>query len=116
MKNGLGPVPEENAAGNKLLFYLSPNDLVYVPGEEEIINDIDNNYKISSIYKIVSFTSKRLYVVPYYVSKSIVDKVEYTQLNKLEFTMEKDRCVPLKVDRLGNITYIGTEFLPKRKS
>ena len=50
----------------------------------------------------------------YYVSKVIVEKVEYSQLNKLELTFEKDVCIPFKVDRLGNITYIGTEFLPKR--
>src|SRR5690606_25225549 len=34
-KQGLLPVPEENGQGSKLLFYLSPNDLVYVPTEEE---------------------------------------------------------------------------------
>ena len=28
--------------------------------------------------------------------------------------MIKEICIPLKVDRLGNITYIGTEFIPKR--
>src|SRR5690606_27561062 len=34
-KQGLGPAPEINEKGDRLLFYLSPNDLVYVPTEEE---------------------------------------------------------------------------------
>ena len=59
----------------------------------------------------VSFTGHRLYGVPYSVANSIVDKIEYSQLNKVEFTDEKisikEVCVPMKVDRLGNITKIG---------
>ena len=35
LKQGLSPVPETNEDGNRLLFHLSPNDLVYVPTEEE---------------------------------------------------------------------------------
>src|SRR5690606_20054371 len=35
-KQGLGSVPLDNDKGGKLLFYLSPNDLVYVPTKEEI--------------------------------------------------------------------------------
>lgn len=35
LKNGFHPVPEKNEKGNKLLFYLSPNDLVYIPTREE---------------------------------------------------------------------------------
>ena len=114
LKQGLSPVPETNENNAKLLFWLSPNDLVYVPSEEEMVED---NLKVTivsdRIFKIVSFTNKRLYGIPYNVSKVIVDKVEYTQLNKIEFISEKAICIPIKVDRLGNITYIGTEFLPK---
>ena len=37
----------------------------------------------------------------------IVDKVEYTQLNKMEFTDDKQSvkevCIPISIDRLGNI-------------
>ena len=28
--------------------------------------------------------------------------------------MIKEVCIPLKVNRLGNIVYIGREFLPQR--
>ena len=34
-KQGLVPVPDRNEKGDKLLFWLSPNDLVYLPTEEE---------------------------------------------------------------------------------
>ena len=36
LKQGLSPVPEINENNDKLLFWLSPNDLVYVPDNEEI--------------------------------------------------------------------------------
>ena len=110
LKKGLPPVPEINVAGDALLFYLSPNDLVYVPTEDSNVSD---NLCIDAIYRVVSFTNKRLYVIPYSVSKVIVDKVEFSQLNKIEFTVQKESCIPIKVDRLGKITYIGKEFLPK---
>ena len=90
----------------KLLFILSPNDLVYLPTREELKDGI---YKIdkSRIYKSVSFTGSRLYATPFSVAKVIVDKMEFTQLNKVEFTDDKssikETCVPIKVDRLGNI-------------
>lgn len=112
-KQGADPVPETNEQGHKLLMYLSPNDLVYVPTEEERINinliDFRNldREQLKRLYKIVSFTGNRLYSIPYGVAKSIVDKTEYTQLNKLEFSLDKisikDVCIKLKVDRLGNI-------------
>jgi CRISPR-associated endonuclease Csn1 len=53
------------------------------------------------------------------VASTIVNKVEFSPLNKMERSvtgeMIKEVCLPLKVDRLGNITYMGTEFLPKRE-
>lgn len=89
----------------QLIFILSPNDLVYLPSNNS--TGIDK----SRIYKIVSFTGNRLYAISNSVSKSIVDKMEYTQLNKLEFTDDKvsfkEICVPLSVDRLGNIIKVG---------
>lgn len=105
LKQGLSAVPaDEN--GNEPLYILSPNDLVYVSSLNEN-EEIDKKH----IYKIVSFTGHRLYGVPYSVANSIVDKIEYSQLNKVEFTDEnisiKELCVPVKVDRLGNITKIG---------
>ncbi len=91
-------------------FYLSPNDLVYLPSGDELDNsnniDFENlsKQKKQNIYKVVSFTGNRLYVIPYYVSVAILNKVEHTQLNKIEFTKEKEICFKLKTDRLGNIS------------
>jgi CRISPR-associated endonuclease Csn1 len=112
-KQGLTPVPEKNEAGHPLYFYLSPNDLVYIPNEEELAtgNFIDfgnlNNVQLTRVYKIVSFTGSRLYAIPCHVATSIVDKVEFSQLNKMEFSLDKisirDYCIKLKTDRLGNL-------------
>lgn len=91
-------------------FYLSPNDLIYIPTGDELENKSNIDFKNLSkekrknIYKVVSFTGSRLYVVPNSVSVSIVNKVEYTQLNKIEFTKEKEICIKIKSDRLGNIS------------
>src|SRR5690606_14574190 len=101
-KQGLNSVPETNEKGHRLLFSLSPNDLVYVPNEDEDIDE--GNLDVNRIYKVVSFTSGRLYVVPQIVSTVIVDKLEFTQLNKIEFMKEKEIIKKLKVDRLGNIS------------
>lgn len=107
LKQGLPEVPETNEKGDKLLFYLSPNDLVYVPTEDESINNISINR--TGIYKVVSFTNNRLYAVPFNMAKSVVDKIEFTQLNKVESDIIsnnsiKQVCLKLKVDRLGNIS------------
>ena len=106
-KQGLPSVPEYNEKGDPLLFSLSPYDLVYVPIEGEIIKDIDFQHlskeQKERIYKIVSFTKGRIYGIPNKVAVSIVNKMEYTQLNKIEFIKEKEVCIKLKVDRLGNI-------------
>ena len=56
------------------------------------------------IYKIVNFSKKRLYGVPNIVAIPIIDKMEYTQYNKIEFLKEKESCIKLKIDRLGNIS------------
>lgn len=118
MKKGLGPVPEQNAAGDELLFYLSPNDLVYVPGEEDLLN-VSESCNRTRIYKMVSSSGSQCFFVNERVASTIVNKVEFSPLNKMERAisgeMIKEVCIPLKVDRLGNITYRGTEFLPKRK-
>ena len=107
-KQGLSSVPEYNEKGDPLLFNLSPNDLVYVPIEGEIIEDINfrnlSKEQKERIYKIVSFTKGRVYGIPNRVAISIVNKMEYTQLNKIEFIKEKEVCIKLKVDRLGNIS------------
>ena len=98
----------------KLLFILSPNDLVYLPKREELKEGIHKIDK-SRIYKLVSFTGSRLYAIPFSVAIVIVDKMEFTQLNKVEFNDDKSSikeiCVPIKVDRLGNIIELNGKKL-----
>jgi CRISPR-associated endonuclease Csn1 len=109
MKQGLNAVPETNEKGYNLLFHLSPNDLVYVPTEDERenIHTIDweklNKEQICNLYKIVSFTNSRLYATPVNVAISIVNKAEFTHINKIEYIEEKKYCVKLKINRVGNI-------------
>lgn len=101
---------QTNRKKGDFLFTLSPNDLVYVPTDTEVANkqpidfNILNKKQPCRIYKVVSFTNSRLYALPYFVAKPIYNKVEFTQLNKIEFTSEKNLLVKLNVDRLGNIT------------
>ena len=109
-KHGLSSAPEDEN-GNLPKFVLSPNDLVYVPTKEELRSGkLANPLNKQRIYKMVSCTGNRLYVIQHYISNMILNKVEYTQLNKVEFTDEKQSikeiCIPLQVDRLGNIINI----------
>lgn len=118
LKQGLKEGPEKNEKGHNLLFILSPNDLVYVPVEDsDNIRDINsgtiNKQQLSNLYKVVSFTGSRLSVIPLNVASVIVNKVEYTQLNKIELTKEKDICVKIKVDRLGNIITFKSDEIRK---
>jgi CRISPR-associated endonuclease Csn1 len=96
----------ENA---KLLFVLSQNELVYVPTKEEIESG-KLLYHKDRIYRTVSFNKKQCFCINSNVAVSIVNKVEYTTSNKMERAitgeMIKEVCVPIKVDRLGNITRI----------
>lgn len=111
-KQGLSSVPEINEKGHQLLFFLSPNDLVYVPNEDEIISTVDFNNltkeQTRRIYKMVSSSGSQCFYVRQDVATSIVNKMEYSPLNKMERDingiMIKDVCIKLKVDRLGNIS------------
>ncbi|MEE1347433.1 MAG: type II CRISPR RNA-guided endonuclease Cas9, partial [Bacteroidales bacterium] len=95
-------VPEIDENGNKLLFTLSPNDLVYVPQNgETTINDIGR------IYKFVSCSKKQAMFIPNTVAKAIVDKSEFGSHNKIEVidgVSIKNVCLPVEIDRLGNVT------------
>lgn len=94
----------------KLLFILSPNDLVYLPTKEELKNGVGEVDK-KRIYKMVSSSGNQCFFVSERVSSPIVNKVEYSALNKMERAitdeMIKETCLPLKVDRLGNIISLG---------
>lgn len=97
----------------RFLFSLSPNDLVFVPTDEEIshpnsvnVNNLTNE-QISRVYKMVSCTGGRAFYIMSNVAISIYDKYEFSSLNKMERdthgTMIKECCWKLEVDRLGNI-------------
>lgn len=103
-KQGLSSVPEVNEKGHHLLFSLSPNDLVYVPSGD----DAELNNK--NIYKVVSFSGAQMFCVRQDVATSIVNKEEFSSLNKMERSIEgimiKEICIKLQVDRLGNISKV----------
>ncbi len=101
MKQGL-PLDERAA------FVLSPNDLVYVPTEEERQNGkVNMPLDKERIYKMVSSSKFQCYFISERVASAVQDKVEYSPLNKMERAitgeMIKEICIPIKVDRLGNI-------------
>jgi CRISPR-associated endonuclease Csn1 len=124
-KQGLKSVPEINEVGEKLLFYLSPDDLVYIPKEDERENlnaiDFSNLTKeqIQRIFFVNDFSSSTCYFRPNRIAKAILAKevdMNYDEKkNKLsgsfdtktasfEGTQIKEICIKLKVDRLGNIS------------
>ena len=118
-KQGLSSVPEYNEKGDPLLFSLSPNDLVYVPIEGEIIEDIDfqnlSKEQKERIYKAASFTRNECFFIKSSIASLIKNYDAKTKIgelgsqNKLEVTIckgirIKEVCIKLKVDRLGNIS------------
>lgn len=111
-KMGWGAVPEENKNGDKLLFFLSPNHLVYVPTIEELENGI-NVGKIDGnrIYKFVSCTGNEGHFVPANIANPIVPVLELGSNNKAQRAwtgeMIKEICLPIQVDRIGNIISKG---------
>lgn len=114
-KNMQTVAPEEKD-GAKLLFVLSPNDLVYLPTDEEISSGIINQpLGRDRIYKMVSSSGNQCFYIKYNVASSIVDKFEFSPLNKMERAltgeMIKEICVPIKVDRLGNVIEINNQAL-----
>lgn len=117
LKQGENPVPEKYYDKEKieyhLLFSLSPNDLVYIPTEDEQdhINSIDfSNLNIEQktrIYKMVSSSKSQCFFIKNTIATTIKNKVEFSALNKSERDindiMIKEVCEKIKIDRLGNI-------------
>lgn len=103
--DNLNPLP----SSAEILYVLSPGDLVYVPTEEERKNGI-NIIDAQQIYKIVSSTGTQFMCIQHRVSSPIVNKMEFTTSNKMERAitgvMIKEVCIPIHVDRLGNIINI----------
>ena len=88
--------------------------MVYVPTKEEIENpELVQFYKLNKeqvkrVYKMVSSSGSQCFFIKGEVATSIWNKKEYSTLNKMEKDIEdnmiKERCLKLKVDRLGNIS------------
>lgn len=107
------------------LFHLSPNDLVYIPIEDELenLNTIDfKNFtkeQIKRIYFVNDFSGSTCYFRPNHISKAIVSKEVDMSFDKkknktsgsfdtktasFEGNQIKDICIKLNIDRLGNIS------------
>lgn len=133
-KQGLSPVPDMNKEGHSLIFYLSPNDLVYVPTKEELESntkiDIRNLTKEqrSRIYRFTDGSGKMANFIPVNIANVLFnmnkDKQKKTfgkelfaiqneigvgsqgSKNENATTGEqiKSICIKLSIDRLGNIS------------
>lgn len=105
-KQGLSPVPETDESGNKLAFYLSPGDLVYVPEEGETTDHIET-LKTNRIYKLVSCTKNQVFFIPSCIASPIAQTSELGANNKAERSwdgqMIKTICIPISINRLGEI-------------
>lgn len=117
-----GPTIPIKPEYGKLLFSLSPNDLVFVP----TVDDLENPHLIDAesiregrsnrIYKMVSCSGKMCYFVPNTVASLILNYDSTTKigelgsLNKLEKTLEnetiKEVCWKLELSRLGKVKRI----------
>lgn len=133
-KQGLSSVPDKNDKDDNLLFYLSPNDLVYVPTEDELVNNSIINFENLTneqrkrIYKftdgsgiMANFIPANIATVLFNMNKdkqkkafgkemySIQNEIGVgSQSSKNENAITKEQiksiCIKLKVDRLGNIS------------
>lgn len=104
-KKGLPSAPE-NEDGMQATYVLSPNDLVYVPRQGEDVVDASHIDR-GRIYKMVSSSGNQVFFVHSNTANVIVNKVEFSAMNKMERAitgeMIKEICIPIEVDRLGNI-------------
>lgn len=103
----LTAVPECNEKGNRLLFSLSPGDLVYVPEDDE---HIAMPLAPKRVYKMVSSNNGECYFVPQFIASPIINTIELGSNNKSERDWRniqiKKVCLKLETDRLGNILKI----------
>lgn len=97
LKNHMNVAEETKDDGRRLLFTLSPNDLVRLPDADPSCN----------IYRMVSCTGRQCYFAPETWASPIHDKYELGPLNKTEMSLEginiKKECEKIEVDRLGRI-------------
>jgi CRISPR-associated endonuclease Csn1 len=130
LKQKLPPVPDTNATGLRLLFWLSPNDLVYVPAvDEAVLFNGQAHFNKERIYRFIDSSGSTANFVPHSSAniifsfpKDIAQK--YCSGEKLiqdEFgvgspqsknqraitgEMIKEVCIPIKVNRLGEIIQV----------
>ena len=93
-------------------YILSPNDLVYVPTEEELKQGrLEGILRGSRLYKMVSCSGTKCHFLPQCVANVIVTKQEFLSENKIQDAITGESIkrvgVPIKVDRLGRIVSIG---------
>ena len=97
------------ATNLELLFILSPNDLVYLPTEKL------TETNVARIYKLVSCTGNEGHFVPASIASPIIPTTELGSNNKAQKAwtgeMIKEICIPIKVDRLGNIIELNNKKL-----
>jgi CRISPR-associated endonuclease Csn1 len=92
---------------------------VYVPTDEEKENVSLINFKnltseqAKNVYKMVSSSGNQCFFIRSEVATSIVNKFEFSALNKTEKSIDgvmiKESCIKLKINRLGQITLIDSE-------
>ena len=120
------PIPLDEKKRDHFLFVLSPNDVVYIPNEEEINNSSLFDYynldktQINRIMNVNDFSGVTCNFTPNHFSKAIrpneVDmkwsdkKKKYVghdvKTTRFENRLIKDYCWKLEIDRLGFITKI----------
>jgi CRISPR-associated endonuclease Csn1 len=131
MKQDLPPASEFDENGNALKFTLSPNDLVYVPTEDEIqAGGVDvSNLDKDRIYKFINSSKIQALFVPHRLASPLLalkkeidpkrlnnvvhevslgnslGKIECIEINGEKKTI-KSVCWKLEVNRLGEISKI----------
>ena len=127
MKIKLNPVNDTDEEGNKLLFCISPNDMVYLPTPDELSDGHINqdNIDANRVYRFVdssgtiaNFVPSKIANVIYHLKKDQAEqfcmgdtiqdelgKGSPQSKNQKAITgeMVKDLCVPLIVNRIGEI-------------
>ena len=114
-KVGKQCVPQRNKDNDELMFSLSPNDLVYVPTKEEIESKKIGRIDVHRIYKMVSCSKSVVDFIPMFIAKPIAPIVELGSNNKAQRAwtneMIKEICIPIRIDKLGNIIELDTSLL-----
>lgn len=128
LKQGEKPAPERRENGDKLLFWLSPNDLVYIPTNDELVSGIIDIEDVDKrrVYKFVDSSGTTANFVPHTSARTIFSLAkesakEYCSQEKIvqdEYglgspqsknqkaisgEMIKEVCIPITVNRIGNI-------------